>query len=113
MKALFVIFLSSALLFSGSAAAEPSSAAMISDFRLKHGEGRVTMDATLVRIALEQAKAMAAKDTLDHDVLGPFSSRVAPAKAGRAGETIAVDYAGFEKPREKSVDSVRPPRQLP
>jgi len=38
-----------------------SAAAMISDFRLKHGEGRVTLDATLTRIAHEQAAAMAAK----------------------------------------------------
>src|SRR5258708_36290303 len=105
MKALFVIFLSSALLFSGWAAAEPSSAAMISDFRLKHGEGRVTMDATLVRIALDQAKAMAAKDTLDHDVLGSFSSRVAPAKAGRAAENIAYGYDGFEKTLGQWIDS--------
>ena len=105
MKALFVIFLSSALLFSGWAAAEPSSAAMISDFRLKHGEGRVTMDATLVRIALEQAKAMAAKDTLDHDVLGSFSSRVAPAKAGRAAENIAFGYDGFEKTLDQWIAS--------
>src|SRR5258705_9050748 len=97
MKALFVNFLSSALLFRGGAAGEPSFGGMISDFRLKHGEGRVTMDATLVRIALEQAKAMAAKDTLDHDVLGSFSSRVAPAKAGRAAENIAFGYDSFEK----------------
>jgi uncharacterized protein YkwD len=105
MKALFVIFLSSALLFSGWAAAEPSSAAMISDFRLKHGEGRVTMDATLVRIALDQAKAMAAKDTLDHDVLGSFSSRVAPAKAGRAAENIAFGYDSFEKTLDQWIAS--------
>src|SRR5260370_40756924 len=97
MKALFVIFLSSALLFSGWAAAESSSAAMISDFRLKHGEGRVTMDATLVRIALQQAKAMAAKDTLDHDVLGSFSSRISPATAGREAENIAYGDCRFEK----------------
>lgn len=97
MKPHFAICLSLALLFSGRAVAESSSAAMISDFRLKHGEGRVTMDATLVRIALQQAQAMAAKDTLDHDVLGAFSSRIAPAKAGRAAENIAYGYDSFEK----------------
>ncbi len=97
MKPLFALLLSLALLSSGRVAAEPSQAAMISDFRLKHGEGRVTMDATLVRIAHEQAKAMAAKETLDHDVLGSFNSRVAPAKAGRAAENIAYGYDSFEK----------------
>jgi hypothetical protein len=70
MKPLFVILLSLVVSFSSVAAAEPR----ISDFRLKHGEGHVTIDATFNRIALEQAKAMAAKDTLDHEVLGSFSS---------------------------------------
>ena len=109
MKSLFAISLSLslslALLFSGGAAAEPSSAAMISDFRLKHGEGRVTLDATLNRIALEQAKAMAAKDTLDHEVLGSFNSRIAPAKAGRAAENIAYGYDGFEKTLDQWINS--------
>ena len=36
------------------------------------------IDPTLNRIAHEQAAAMAAKDVLDHGVLGPFSSRVVP-----------------------------------
>ena len=46
-------------------AAEPP-AELISSFRLKHGEVRVVRDATLDRIALEQARAMAAKDNLSH-----------------------------------------------
>jgi uncharacterized protein YkwD len=79
------------------AAAESSPAEMISEFRAKHGERHVSADATLNRIALEQAKAMAAKDTLDHGVLGSFSSRIAPAKPGRAAENIAFGYDSFEK----------------
>ena len=105
MKPLFAILLALPLLLSGLAAAESSPAEMISDFRLKHGEGRVTMDATLNRIALEQAKAMAAKDTLDHEVLGSFSSRIAPAKAGRAAENIAYGYDSFEKTLGQWIDS--------
>src|ERR1700730_19354113 len=97
MKPLFPTLLVLALLSSGWAAAKSSPAEMISDFRLKHGERRVTVDATLNRIALEQAKAMAAKDTLDHDVLGSFSSRIAPARPGRAAENIAFGYDNFEK----------------
>ena len=62
-----------------------------------HGERRVTMDTTLNRIALKQAKAMAAKDALDHGVLGSFSSRIAPARSGRAAENIAFGYDSFEK----------------
>ncbi len=78
-----------------TAAADPAQ--MISDFRLKHGEKRVTLDATLTRIAHDQAQAMAAKDQLDHDVLGRFNSRVSPAGAGRATENIAYGYDGFPK----------------
>jgi len=102
---LFAIVLSSVLLFSGMAAAAASPAEMISDFRLKHGAGRVIMDATLNRIALEQAKAMAAKDALDHDVLGSFSSRIASAKAGRAAENIAYGYDSFEKTLDQWITS--------
>jgi uncharacterized protein YkwD len=97
MKSLFVALLSSLLLCCGLAAAAASPAELISEFRQKHGEGRVSGDATLNRIALEQARAMAAKDTLDHDVLGSFSGRIAPSKAGRAAENIAYGYDNFEK----------------
>src|ERR1700730_7435510 len=105
MKPHFAILLSMVLLFCGSAAAESSPAEMISDFRLKHGERRVTMDATLSRIALEQAKAMAAKDTLDHEVLGSFGSRIAPARSGRAAENIAYGYDSFEKTLDQWITS--------
>lgn len=88
-----------------SAAAQASPADMISDFRVQHGEGRVTMDATLNRIAQEQAQAMAAKDTLDHGVLGSFSSRIAPAGSGRAAENIAYGYDSFEKTLGQWIDS--------
>ena len=80
-------------------------AAMISDFRLKHGEGRVTLDKTVTRIAHEQAAAMAAKDQLDHDVLGRFSTRVSPAGAGRAAENIAFGYDSFPKTLDQWVNS--------
>jgi uncharacterized protein YkwD len=112
MKPLFTILLSLALLFGGLAAAESSPAAMISDFRLKHGEGRVAMDATLNRIALEQAKAMAVKDMLDHDVLGTFSSRIAPARSGRAAENIACGYDGFDKTLDQWIASTGHRRNL-
>ncbi len=85
------------LLLAAPAMAAESPAEQISGFRLKHGEVRVIRDATLDRIALDQARAMAAKDDLSHDVLGPFDRRVAPAGAGRAAENIAYGYESFEK----------------
>ena len=85
------------------AAANPAQ--MISDFRLKHRQKRVTLDATLTRIAHDQAEAMAAKDKLDHDVLGRFNTRVGPAGAGRAAENIAYGYDGFPKTLDQWINS--------
>jgi uncharacterized protein YkwD len=78
---------------------------MISDFRKQHGEGQVTLDATLTRIAHDQAAAMAAKDVLDHDVLGQFNKRVSPAGAGRAAENIAFGYDSFPKTLDQWINS--------
>lgn len=104
MKALFAIVLLS-LGFGSPAFAESSPASLISEFRAKQGEGSVVIDATLNRIALDQARAMAAKDKLDHDVLGPFNSRMAPAKAGRAAENIAYGYEDFKKTLDQWINS--------
>lgn len=105
MKPAFALLVLTSLLLCRPAAAQSSPAQLISEFRLKHGEGRVTMNATLNRIALEQAKAMAEKDSLDHSVLGSFSSRIAPANAGRAAENIAYGYESFEKTLGQWIDS--------
>jgi uncharacterized protein YkwD len=86
-----------------TAAANPAQ--LISDFRLKHGEKRVALDAALTRIAHDQAQAMAAKDQLDHDVLGRFNSRVSPAGAGRAAENIAYGYDSFPKTLDQWINS--------
>src|SRR5271154_1375232 len=51
------------LLLAAPAMAAESPTELISSFRLRHGEVRVVRDAILDRIALEQARAMAAKDT--------------------------------------------------
>ena len=85
--------------------APAAPAEMISNYRLQHGEGRVTPDSTLNRIAHDQADAMASKDVLDHGVLGPFSSRVAASKAERAAENIAYGHDGFAKTLGQWIDS--------
>lgn len=93
--------------FCGSVSAQTPAppAEMISNFRLQHGEGRVTLDTTLNRIAREQAEAMAAKDNLDHSVLGQFSSRIAPAGSRRAAENIAYGYDSFPKTLNQWIES--------
>ncbi len=93
------------LAFSAFAAAAEQPAELISSYRLKHGEVRVVRDATLDRIAMEQARAMAAKDTLSHEALGSFSSRISPSKAGRAAENIAYGYDNFEKTLDQWINS--------
>ena len=105
MKVLFAIVLALPLGFASLASAESPPASLISEFRAKHGEGSVVIDATLNRIALDQAKAMAARDKLDHDVLGSFNSRMAPAKAGRAAENIAYGYEDFKRTLDQWINS--------
>jgi hypothetical protein len=98
--------LAGALAFFTPAIAQAASPAdMISDYRLQHGERRVTLDAKLTRIAREQAAAMAAKDTLDHDVLHGFSARISSAGAGRAAENIAYGYDSFPKTLNQWIES--------
>jgi hypothetical protein len=89
----------------GACAAEASPAEQITAFRLKHGEIRVVRDAALDRIAAEQAREMAAKDNLSHEVLGPFGRRIAPSQAGRAAENIAYGYDDFEKTLGQWINS--------
>ena len=93
------------LLLAVSPAVAASPAEQISAFRLKHGEVRVVRDATLDAIAMEQARAMAARDNLSHEALGPFARRIAPAGAGRAAENIAYGYGSFEKTLQQWIDS--------
>jgi cysteine-rich secretory family protein len=88
-----------------AAAQSGTPAELISNFRAQHGEGRVTTDSTLNNIAHEQAAAMAARDVLDHGVLGPFSSRVARSGSGQAAENIAYGYDSFTKTLDQWIDS--------
>jgi uncharacterized protein YkwD len=74
---------------SPSAALSASSVELISNFRVSHGLGRVTVDPALNRIAQEQATAMAARDVLDHEAAGSFSSRVASLGPRHVAENIA------------------------
>jgi hypothetical protein len=88
-----------------AAAQSAAQAELISNFRQQHGEGRVTIDSTLNRIAHDQAAAMAAKDVLDHSVLASFSSRVASSGSGQAAENIAYGYDSFPKTLNQWIES--------
>jgi Cysteine-rich secretory protein family len=108
---LFLYFSFAVCCFPGFAQAQ-SPADMISSYRVQHGEGRVVMDSTLTRVAHEQAGAMAAKDKLDHDVLGGFTSRIHSTGAGRAAENIAYGYDSFPKTLGQWIDSAGHRRNL-
>ena len=96
----------------GAVAQSAPPAGLISSFRLQHGESKVRVDATLNRIAHEQAAAMAARDVLDHAVLGPFSSRISPAGPARSAENIAYGYDNFPKTLDQWTTSSEHRRNL-
>jgi uncharacterized protein YkwD len=80
-------------------------AALISAFRRQHGEGPVAVNSALTRLAQQQANAMAARDTLDHNVLGPFSGRVGRANFDRAAENIAYGHSDFPRTLKQWINS--------
>jgi uncharacterized protein YkwD len=68
--------------------------AMISGYRSNNGLGPVTIDPELMRLAGEQARAMAAHDKLDHAVARPFDERIKNSNfdAAVAVENISAGY---------------------
>jgi uncharacterized protein YkwD len=90
--------------FSPFTARAATPAELISSFRLQHGEAKVAIDPVLNRIAQEQAKAMAARDVLDHDALRPFSARVAQL-GSKSAENIAYGYDTFPKTLDQWIGS--------
>jgi len=67
---------------------------MISGYRSNNGLGPVTVDPELMRMASEQAHAMAAHDKMDHDIGRPFQDRIrnSPFRGGVAVENISAGY---------------------
>jgi uncharacterized protein YkwD len=80
-------------------------AILISAFRHQHGEESVAISPVLTRIAQEQANAMAARDSLDHNVLAPFPSRIGSGGFSRAAENIAFGHADFASTLEQWTNS--------
>ena len=67
---------------------------MISGYRSNNGLGAVTVDPVLMRLASEQAHAMAAHDKMDHDIGRPFQDRIrnSPIAGSVAVENISAGY---------------------
>lgn len=71
-----------------------AAAAMISDYRHNNGLSPITVDPELMRMASEQANAMAAHDKMEHDVGAPFRDRIrnSPFRNSVAVENISAGY---------------------
>lgn len=67
---------------------------MISGYRSNNGLGPLTIDPDLMRLASDQAQAMAARDKLDHDAAHPFPERIRKSgyNASVAVENIGAGY---------------------
>jgi uncharacterized protein YkwD len=82
----------------------PAAASMISGYRKNNGLGAVTLDPQLMRMAEAQARAMASRNRLDHDVGGKFQDRirrsgydakVAVENIGAGYHTLAEAFSGW------------------
>ncbi len=71
-----------------------AAASMISGYRRNNGLGDVALDPKLMQMAEQQARAMATKDKLDHDVAGNFQSRLRKSgyRAQTGAENIGAGY---------------------
>src|SRR5690242_16548833 len=69
--------------------------AAISHYRAEHGLPPVTPDPKLMRLAAEQANAMARAGVMDHDIAGRFQTRVAGYNPEVAVENIAAGTKTF------------------
>jgi uncharacterized protein YkwD len=71
-----------------------AAASMISGYRGNNGLNPLTIDPELMRMASEQARAMAARDRMDHDIGRPFAERIknSPFRGSVAVENISAGY---------------------
>jgi len=71
-----------------------AAASMISGYRGNNGLAAVAVDPELMRLASEQAHAMAAHDRMDHDIGRPFAERIrnSPFRGSVAVENISAGY---------------------
>jgi uncharacterized protein YkwD len=82
----------------------PAAASMLSGYRANNGLPAVTIDPELIKLADAQARAMAARDKLDHNVIRDFgerlqvagyTSKVAAENIGAGYHTLAEAFSGW------------------
>jgi uncharacterized protein YkwD len=79
---------------SGAVLDAQAAEAMISNYRTNNGLGTVALDPALMKLAQEQAQAMAARNKMDHNVKGPLDKRLGASgyPATVAVENISAGY---------------------
>jgi uncharacterized protein YkwD len=91
--------------------------ALISGYRTNNGLGAVSIDPELMRLASEQAHAMAAHDKLDHSVWLPFQTRiqqssfdavVAVENIGAGYDTLADAFSGWRNSPPHRANMLNP-----
>jgi hypothetical protein len=80
---------------------------MISGYRSNNGLGPVVVDSDLMRLAGEQARAMAARDKMDHDVGHPFHERMRKRASAAALRSRTSAPAITRSPRLSPVGAIR------
>jgi uncharacterized protein YkwD len=72
----------------------PTAASMITGYRHNNGLGAVEVDPDLMRLALEQARSMAARDKLDRSAGRDFNKNLAGAgfNSKKAVENVSAGY---------------------
>ena len=71
-----------------------TAASMISGYRANNGLPPVAIDTALMRLADTQARAMAGRDRLDHNIGGPLTERLK--QSGYSAKTVAENVsAGY------------------
>jgi uncharacterized protein YkwD len=82
----------------------PTAASMISGYRRNNGLGAVNLDPKLMKMAREQAQAMASRNKFDHNAWRPFEdrihgsgydARVAVENIGAGYHTLAEAFSGW------------------
>ena len=68
--------------------------AMISNYRQNNGLSTVVLDPNLMKLAQDQAQAMAARNKMDHDAARPFKARITASgyDAKVAAENVSAGY---------------------
>lgn len=93
-----------------------TAASMISGYRRNNGLGTVRLNATLMRMAAEQSRAMAARDKLDHNLVralpqrlarSGYDAKVAVENIGAGYHTLAEAFSGWRDSSQHRANMLR------